>query len=53
MPMRIAFTGRMAGPDVGDQLDLLAQENGDVADASAYVKLDQRIDQLRKWAAAQ
>jgi len=28
MPMRVAFTGRMQGPDVGDQLAALALESG-------------------------
>lgn len=52
MPMRIAFTGRMAGPDVGDQLELLALESGDIADAAAYVPLAQRMETLKAWAAA-
>ena len=52
MPMRIAFTGRMAGPDVGDILCMLALEDGDVADMDAYVPLDKRMEQLRAWLAA-
>lgn len=52
MPMRVALTGRMAGPDVGDVLGMLAQESGDVADAAAYVPLPQRMEQLRAWLAA-
>lgn len=52
MPMRIAFTGRMAGPDVGDVLAMLALEDGDVAEAGAYVALPQRMEQLRAWLAA-
>lgn len=52
MPMRIAFTGRMAGPDVGDILCMLALEDGDVADWEAYVPLDKRMEQLRAWLAA-
>ena len=52
MPMRIAFTGRMAGPDVGDQLELLALESGDVADAAAYVPLAKRMETLKAWATA-
>ena len=52
MPMRIAFTGRMSGPDVGDVLSMLALEDGDVADAAAYVALPQRMEQLRAWLAA-
>ncbi|KAI7838189.1 hypothetical protein COHA_008037 [Chlorella ohadii] len=52
MPMRVALTGRMAGPDVGDVLGMLALESGDVADAAAYVQLPQRMEQLRAWLAA-
>ena len=52
MPMRIAFTGRMSGPDVGDVLSMLALEDGDVADTAAYVALPQRMEQLRAWLAA-
>lgn len=52
MPMRVALTGRMAGPDVGEQLGLLALEAGDVADAAAYVPLAQRLERLRAWQAA-
>lgn len=52
MPMRIAFTGRMAGPDVGDVLAMLALEDGDVVEAGAYVTLPQRMEQLRAWLAA-
>ena len=32
---------------------LLALEGGDVADASAYVPLQQRIEKLKAWMAAQ
>lgn len=52
MPMRIAFTGRMSGPDVGEVLSMLALEDGDVADTAAYVALPQRMEQLRAWLAA-
>jgi glutamyl-tRNA synthetase len=52
MPMRVALTGRMAGPDVGDVLGMLALESGDVADAAAYLPLPQRMEQLRAWLAA-
>jgi glutamyl-tRNA synthetase len=52
MPMRIAFTGRMSGPDVGEVLSMLALEDGDVADMAAYVALPQRMEQLRAWLAA-
>lgn len=52
MPMRVAFTGRMSGPDVGEVLAMLALEEGDVAEEGAYVALSQRMDQLRAWLAA-
>ena len=52
MPLRIALTGAMAGPDVGDILALLALEDGDVADRGAYVPLPERIEALRAWAAS-
>ena len=52
MPMRIAFTGRMSGPDVGEVLSMLALEDGDVADTAAYMALPQRMEQLRAWLAA-
>jgi glutamyl-tRNA synthetase len=49
MPMRVAFTGRTAGPDVGEVLSMLALEDGDVAEAGALVALPQRMEQLRVW----
>ncbi|GFR47342.1 hypothetical protein Agub_g9037 [Astrephomene gubernaculifera] len=51
MPMRIAFTGRMAGPDVGEQLEVLARLTGpqEVAEQGAYVPLGERVEQLRAW----
>ncbi|KAK9819489.1 hypothetical protein WJX81_001785, partial [Elliptochloris bilobata] len=52
MPLRIALTGAMAGPDVGEILALLALEDGDVADRGAYVPLPERIEALRTWAAS-
>lgn len=53
MPLRVALTGRMQGPDIGDVLALLVLEDGDVTDESAIVSLTQRLDRLRTWAAAQ
>eukprot|EP00882_Tetradesmus_deserticola_P010161 GHRQ01010736.1.p1 GENE.GHRQ01010736.1~~GHRQ01010736.1.p1 ORF type:complete len:541 (+),score=308.25 GHRQ01010736.1:559-2181(+) len=54
MPMRVALTGRMQGPDVGELLAALAQESGsDVADRSSFVALPQRMDALRAWVATQ
>lgn len=52
MPMRVAFTGRMAGPDVGDVLAMLALEQGDVAEEGAYVPVERRMEELRAWLAA-
>ena len=48
MPFRVALTGRMQGPEVGDVLDLLVAEG---APASA-VSLDARIEQLKAQSAA-
>ena len=49
MPARVAITGRMAGPDVGDQLEVLGALAGaaDVAEAGAYVPLADRMAQLK------
>lgn len=49
MPMRIAFTGRMQGPDVGDQLTVLSKESNDIAGGVDYITLPQRMEQLREW----
>lgn len=55
MPLRVALTGRMAGPDVGEVVAMLGLEKGDVPEgaAAAYVPLAARIEQLRAWHAAQ
>lgn len=53
MPLRVAFTGAMAGPDVGDVLALLASEDNDVKDRSQLVTLSQRMQQLKAWRDAQ
>ena len=52
MPMRIAFTGSMQGPDVGEQLAVLAVESGDVVEADVYVPLAERMQRLRAWVEA-
>lgn len=57
MPARIALTGRMQGPDVGEVLSLLSLDNGDIAAATGttedksieYVALSQRMQMLRNW----
>ena len=51
MPIRIALTGRMQGPDVGEQMKLLALEDGDVTGAT-LVPLGERIEALRKACSA-
>ncbi len=48
MPIRIALTGRMQGPDVGEQMKLLALEDGDVSGSHALVPLSERIETLKK-----
>jgi len=53
MPARIALTGRMQGPDVGEVLRMLALENGDVAASDKYVSVSQRMETLRKWVQSQ
>jgi glutamyl-tRNA synthetase len=47
MPIRIALTGRMSGPDVGDVLCMLRLDAGDVAPGAGYVPLSERLQQLR------
>eukprot|EP00200_Dunaliella_tertiolecta_P004934 CAMPEP_0202349704 /NCGR_PEP_ID=MMETSP1126-20121109/7085_1 /ASSEMBLY_ACC=CAM_ASM_000457 /TAXON_ID=3047 /ORGANISM="Dunaliella tertiolecta, Strain CCMP1320" /LENGTH=553 /DNA_ID=CAMNT_0048941559 /DNA_START=58 /DNA_END=1716 /DNA_ORIENTATION=+ len=49
MPMRIVFTGRMQGPEVGEQLQLLALEDGDVCEGVQYTSLPARMEALRAW----
>ncbi|GLC33308.1 hypothetical protein PLESTB_000347800 [Pleodorina starrii] len=51
MPMRIALTGRMAGPDVGEQLEVLSKlaSPAEVAEQGAYVPLSDRVAQLKAW----
>lgn len=51
MPLRVALTGRMQGPDVGEVLSLLLAEQGNVVDRSKYVDLPSRIERLRKHVA--
>jgi len=44
MPFRVALTGRMQGPDVGEVMDLLLAEG--VPDKA--VKLEERVEELKK-----
>jgi glutamyl-tRNA synthetase len=50
MPMRIAFTGRMQGPDVGEVLGMMLQHSGEVAPEVGYLALEERMERLRKAA---
>lgn len=52
MPMRIAVTGRMQGPDIGEVLSMLALNDGDIK-SEKYVDMEARVEALRKWSAAQ
>lgn len=51
MPLRLALTGATAGAEVGDQLEILtlAAKDGVIADKSAVVSLEQRVENLRSW----
>jgi len=51
MPMRIALTGRMQGPDVGEQLSILALCEGEIAEEGLLVELPARMAELKAWAA--
>ena len=44
-PLRLALTGRMSGPDIGDQLKLLALADGNLA-ANSYNSLAARMEVL-------
>lgn len=47
--VRLALTGRMSGPDVGDQLQLLHLANGVVGPLVPIVNLESRINMLRSF----
>ncbi len=47
MPLRIALTGCMQGPDVGAQLSMLALAPGALAPSTNVVDLPARIAQLK------
>jgi len=54
MPMRIAFTGKMQGPDVGEQLGVMAKlDKNELVDAGVYVDLGERMERLRNWVSTQ
>ena len=48
-PVRLALTGRMSGPDVGEQLTLLQAATGVVSPAFPLVGMEARIAQLRAF----
>lgn len=39
----------LQGPEIGGVLELLHLEDGDVADSSKFVKLEDRIAILKEW----
>lgn len=53
MPIRIALTGRMQGPDVGEVMRLLAMEDGDVQQSHILIGLDDRMKALHAWVSNQ
>ncbi|CAD7695641.1 unnamed protein product, partial [Ostreobium quekettii] len=52
MPLRIALTGSMQGPDIGKLLAMLGSESGEVAERSTIVSLGERMGALRSWLSA-
>jgi glutamyl-tRNA synthetase len=52
MPLRLALTGCLHGPDIGEQLGLVETAAGNVAAADAVIPLPQRMTALRAWLAA-
>lgn len=46
MPVRIALTGQMAGPEVGELMNVLGLEDGECL-VPGYTKLYERMDVLR------
>jgi glutamyl-tRNA synthetase len=48
-PVRLALTGRMSGPDVGEQICLLAKAEGVVNPAFPFVGLKERMNALKKF----
>lgn len=48
MPLRVALTGNMIGPDVGDQLGLVGMAKGNLADEALAVPIEARIEHLKK-----
>eukprot|EP00240_Pyramimonas_obovata_P000457 CAMPEP_0118934974 /NCGR_PEP_ID=MMETSP1169-20130426/14622_1 /TAXON_ID=36882 /ORGANISM="Pyramimonas obovata, Strain CCMP722" /LENGTH=589 /DNA_ID=CAMNT_0006877941 /DNA_START=70 /DNA_END=1839 /DNA_ORIENTATION=+ len=50
MPLRIALTGRMQGPEVPAVMSMLATAEGEVAEEGLLVNLDARMAELKAWA---
>ena len=53
MPIRIALTGSMQGPDVGEVMRLLAMEDGDVQQSHILIGLDDSMKALHAWVSNQ
>jgi glutamyl-tRNA synthetase len=51
-PVRFLLTGRMSGPDVGDQIKLLGLAQGIVKADYSFVPLEERIARIQKWSSA-
>ena len=49
LPIRLALTGSLEGPEVGPLLVMLGRENGDVVDPHTFVPLPARVAQLQAW----
>ena len=52
MPLRIALTGKMAGPDVGAQMQVLQRADPLVGPGADYVDLTARMAALKRWTEA-
>ena len=52
MPIRIAMTGQMAGPDVAQLLQALHEATDGEILVEGYVPLEQRMATLKEWVAA-
>lgn len=52
MPCRIALTGSMKGPEVGEVLSILKLADGEVTEKAGLVNLEERMRQLKDTVAA-
>ena len=48
MPVRLALTGAMAGPEVAELMPTLALANGECT-SPGFASLEQRMEVLREW----